>query len=57
MHRARPRKIKTRYVNAMSILTPDQVGQLLAVAGKRFQPLIALCAFAGLHPARPAESS
>jgi integrase len=34
---------------AMSIPTPEEVGQLMAVADGRFQPLIALCAFAGLR--------
>jgi integrase len=34
---------------AMSIPTPDEVGQLMAVADERFQPFIALCAFAGLR--------
>lgn len=34
---------------AMSIPTPEQVGQLMAVADERFQPFIALCAFAGLR--------
>ena len=34
---------------AMSIPTPEEVGQLMAVADQRFQPFIALCAFAGLR--------
>ncbi|UUZ60213.1 tyrosine-type recombinase/integrase [Nocardioides sp. B-3] len=34
---------------AMSIPTPEEVGQLLAVADDRFQPFVALCAFAGLR--------
>ena len=34
---------------AMSIPTPEQVGQLVAVADERFRPFIALCAFAGLR--------
>lgn len=34
---------------AMSIPTPEEVGQLMAVADARFQPFIALCAFAGLR--------
>ena len=34
---------------AMSIPTPQEVGQLIAVADERFQPFIALCAFAGLR--------
>ena len=34
---------------AMSIPTPEDVGQLMAVADGRFQPFIALCAFAGLR--------
>src|SRR3954447_25810574 len=34
---------------AMSIPTPEEVGQLMAVADGRFQPFIALCAFAGLR--------
>ncbi|CCH74788.1 hypothetical protein BN11_4800003 [Nostocoides australiense Ben110] len=34
---------------AMSIPTPEDVGQLMAVADERFQPFIALCAFAGLR--------
>ena len=34
---------------AMSIPTPEEVGQLMAVADERFQPFIALCAFAGLR--------
>src|SRR5680860_865512 len=34
---------------AMSIPTPEEVGQLIAVADERFQPFIALCAFAGLR--------
>lgn len=34
---------------AMSIPTPDEVGQLMAVADLDFQPFIALCAFAGLR--------
>lgn len=33
----------------MSIPTPEEVGQLMAVADERFQPFIALCAFAGLR--------
>ncbi|WP_305684184.1 site-specific integrase [Microbacterium sp.] len=33
----------------MSIPTPEQVGQLMAVADQRFQPFIALCAFVGLR--------
>ena len=33
----------------MSIPTPEEVGQLMAVADNRFQPFIALCAFAGLR--------
>ena len=34
---------------AMSIPTPEEVGQLLAVADDRFQTFVALCAFAGLR--------
>lgn len=34
---------------AMSIPTPEDVGQLIAVAHERFQPFVALCAFAGLR--------
>ncbi len=34
---------------AMSIPTPEDVGQLMAVADERFRPFIALCAFAGLR--------
>lgn len=34
---------------AMSIPSPEEVGQLMAVADERFQPFIALCAFAGLR--------
>jgi integrase len=34
---------------AMSIPTPEEVGQLMGVADERFQPFIALCAFAGLR--------
>jgi integrase len=34
---------------AMSIRTPEEVGQLMATAEERFQPFIALCAFAGLR--------
>ncbi|WP_260430905.1 site-specific integrase [Nocardioides sp. LS1] len=34
---------------AMSIPTPEEVGQLMAVADERFQPFIGLCAFAGLR--------
>lgn len=34
---------------AMSIPTPEEVGQLMAVADERFRPFIALCAFAGLR--------
>ena len=34
---------------AMSIPTPEHVGQLMAVADERFRPFIALCAFAGLR--------
>jgi integrase len=34
---------------AMSIPAPEEVGQLMAVADQRFQPFIALCAFAGLR--------
>ena len=34
---------------AMSIPTPEDVGLLVAVADERFQPFIALCAFAGLR--------
>lgn len=34
---------------AMSIPTPEEVGQLMAVAEERFRPFIALCAFAGLR--------
>ena len=34
---------------AMSIPTPQDVGQLMAVADEQFQPFIALCAFAGLR--------
>jgi len=34
---------------AMSIPTPEEVGQLIAVADERFRPFIALCAFAGLR--------
>ncbi len=34
---------------AMSIPTPEEVGQLMAVADDRFQPFIALGAFAGLR--------
>jgi integrase len=33
----------------MSIPNPQEVGQLMAVADERFQPFIALCAFAGLR--------
>ena len=34
---------------AMSIPTPEDVGQLMAMADEPFQPFIALCAFAGLR--------
>ncbi len=34
---------------AMSIPTPEEVGQLMAVTDGRFRPFIALCAFAGLR--------
>ena len=34
---------------AMSIPTPEDVGQLMAVADEGFRPFIALCAFAGLR--------
>lgn len=34
---------------AMAIPAPEEVGQLMAVADERFQPFIALCAFAGLR--------
>ena len=34
---------------AMSIPTPEEVGQLVAVADDAFQPFVALCAFAGLR--------
>ncbi len=34
---------------AMSIPTPKEIGQLIAVADERFRPFIALCAFAGLR--------
>src|SRR5680860_698709 len=34
---------------AMSIPTPEEVGQLMVTADERFQPFIALCAFAGLR--------
>jgi integrase len=34
---------------AMSIPTPEEVGQLVAVADDRFRAFIALCAFAGLR--------
>jgi len=34
---------------AMSIPTPEEVGQLMTVADVGFQPFIALCAFAGLR--------
>ena len=34
---------------AMSIPTPEEVGQLMIAADERFQPFIALCAFAGLR--------
>ncbi|WP_460791515.1 tyrosine-type recombinase/integrase [Nocardioides maradonensis] len=34
---------------AMSIPTPEEVGQLITVADDRFRPFIALCAFAGLR--------
>lgn len=34
---------------AMSIPTPEEVGQLVAVADEAFQPFVALCAFAGLR--------
>jgi integrase len=34
---------------AMSIPTPEVVGQLMAVVDERFQPFIAHCAFAGLR--------
>lgn len=34
---------------AMSIPTPEEVGQLMAAADEPFQPFIALCAFAGLR--------
>lgn len=33
----------------MSIPAPEEVGKLMAVADERFQPFIALCAFAGLR--------
>jgi integrase len=33
----------------MSIPSPEEVGQLMAVAERRFEPFIALCAFAGLR--------
>jgi integrase len=33
----------------MTIPTPEEVGQLLAVADDRFQTFVALCAFAGLR--------
>jgi integrase len=33
----------------MSIPTPEEVGQLMVMADERFQPFIALCAFAGLR--------
>lgn len=38
----------------MSIASPEEVGQLMAVADDRFQPFIALCAFAGLRLGEPA---
>lgn len=34
---------------AMSVPTPEDAGQLMALADERFQPFIALCAFAGLR--------
>ncbi len=34
---------------AMSIPTPEEVGQLITVADERFRPFITLCAFAGLR--------
>lgn len=34
---------------AMSIPTPEEVGQLITVADERFRPFIGLCAFAGLR--------
>ena len=34
---------------AMSIPTPEEVGQLMVMADERFQPSIGLCAFAGLR--------
>ena len=34
---------------AMSIPAPEEVGQLMAAADERFEPFIALCAFAGLR--------
>ncbi len=34
---------------AMSFPTPEEVGQLVAVADQRFRPFIGLCAFAGLR--------
>src|SRR5680860_996013 len=34
---------------AMSIPTPEEVGQLMVMADQPFQPFIALCAFAGLR--------
>ena len=34
---------------AMSIPAPEEVGQLMTMADDRFQPFIALCAFAGLR--------
>jgi len=33
---------------AMSIPTPEEIGQLMAVADERFRPFVAICAFAGL---------
>jgi integrase len=40
---------------AMSIPTPEEVGQFLAVSDGRFQAFIALCAFAGLRLGEAAE--
>jgi len=34
---------------AMSIPTPEEIGQLMAVADERFRPFVAICAFAGLR--------
>jgi integrase len=34
---------------AMSIPTPEEIGQLMAVTDERFRPFVAICAFAGLR--------